>query len=425
MRTIILLLFLLFARLLSLAQVITLDEYTQRVINYNQDLKIAGENIAAAAAAVRSSKTGLLPRLDADAGFNYQFDPSPVLSTKLKNESWSANLALTQAVYNGLALSNQVALAELQSQISGMAREATREQVIYSSWLLYWNTSANQEYNQLSQEYYELVKQLHDVVKIRFEDGLISRTDLLQLETRLAEAELQVSRTDMAYRIVRQQLNTLMGVAVDSLIGVDKINSSMDISITPAAANVETGRPAYRIAMKNTEVADVRTQLAKSRFLPQLNIGIQESWGTGFINLDNSTQFSTVAFAQLNVPVFAWNNRKHVLTQTRVAEKNSEFELQKIKDQLNLELSNASTSLNQSSSQLEIAIRNLETASENLEISVLSYNEGRLPILDVLSSQLSWLQAYTNLVSSHLTNKVAVGDYLRASGVFAAVTNTN
>lgn len=409
----------------SFAQTTTLSDYTRKVIEYNQDLKIAGESISGAESAVKSSKTNLLPRLDLDAGFNYQFDPSPVLSSKLKSESWSANLALTQPVYNGRALANQTEIAKLRSSISYLAKDATQEEIVYSAWILYWDASANQEFKQLSLEFYSLVKQLYDVVKIRFDDGLISRTDLLQLETRLAEAELQVSRSDMVYKIALQRLNVLMGEKTDNTLEVDKINSPMDVTITPPADGIEAGRPGYKIAMKNIEIADYQTGLAKSRFLPALAVGLQESWGTGFLNFDNSTSFNTVAFAQLNVPIFAWNNRKHTLSQTRVAEKISTLELQKLQDQLNLELTTATTSLSQSAAQLEISLRNLETASENLELSELSYNEGRLPILDVLSSQLSWLQAYTNLVSSHLSNKVALADYLKATGVFAIIDDEN
>lgn len=410
---------------ISWSQVITLNDYTLKVIAYNQNLKIAGENVNSADAAVKSAKTGRLPSLGFDAGFNYQFDPSTVFSTKLKSESWSANLAVIQPVYNGLALSNQTEIARLRSSIASLSKDATMEEVVYSSWILYWDASANQEYSELSKEYFSLVKQLYDVVRIRFEDGLISRTDLLQLETRLAEAELQVSRNDMAYRIALQRLNAFMGEKSDNPIAVNEINSPLDIALTPLTDSVELGRPAYRIAMGNTEVAGYQTRLAKSQFLPSLAVGLQETWGTGFLNFDNSTSFNTVAFAQLNIPVFAWNNRKHTLAQSRVAENISELEVQKLRDQLNLELTNATTSLSQSAAQLEISLRNLETASENLELIVLSYNEGRLPILDVLSSQLSWLQAYTNLVSSHLSNKVAMADYLKASGVFGITTNEN
>ena len=56
----------------------------------------------------------------------------------------------------------------------------------------------------------------------------------------------------------------------------------------------------------------------------------------------------------------------------------------------------------------------LQIARENLELNTYSYNEGRLPIIDVLSAQVSWLQAYINFVSVHLQYKSAEAAYVKA-----------
>ena len=42
--------------------------------------------------------------------------------------------------------------------------------------------------------------------------------------------------------------------------------------------------------------------------------------------------------------------------------------------------------------------------------------EGKLPIIDVLSAQVSWLQAYTNVVSVNYQYKVALAEYAKALG---------
>jgi outer membrane protein TolC len=176
-------------------------------------------------------------------------------------------------------------------------------------------------------------------------------------------------------------------------------------------------RPEYQIANKKIEMAEYQTKLVKGRYLPSVNVGLQETWGTSFINTDNSARFNTIAFANLNVPIFHWNSRKHDLAQSRVAEQVYAYEKTIVSDRVNLELNIARTNFEKSSKQLEVIRRSLAIASENLELSTLSYNEGRLPILDVLSSQLSWLQAYTSLVTSNLNNKIAMADYLKAAGL--------
>lgn len=49
-------------------------------------------------------------------------------------------------------------------------------------------------------------------------------------------------------------------------------------------------------------------------------------------------------------------------------------------------------------------------------MNTFSYNEGRYPILDVLSAQVSWLQAYTNVVSVNYQYKIALAEYAKVLG---------
>jgi len=50
------------------------------------------------------------------------------------------------------------------------------------------------------------------VLTTRFNDGQISKTDLLQVQSRLKEAELNKSAAYKDYQIALQNLNVLMGV---------------------------------------------------------------------------------------------------------------------------------------------------------------------------------------------------------------------
>ena len=50
-------------------------------------------------------------------------------------------------------------------------------------------------------------------------------------------------------------------------------------------------------------------------------------------------------------------------------------------------------------------------AEENLDLVTFSYNEGKSSMADVLSAQLSWTQAHTNLINAHLAEKMAVAEY--------------
>jgi outer membrane protein len=399
------------------SQQLTPEAYLQRVMAYNQDIKISRENSSAALSAVMSMRTNKLPMVNLDANAQYQFSPAPLGTFKSKGESWNATLSVVQNVYGGNSVTNQLNVLKLNHAISQLAEDAIDENIAYAAFLNYWNTSAMNEMQILSNEYLKLVSELHAVVEIRFNDGYIGKTDLLMLETRMAEAELQVSRADASFLLAKQQLNMLMGMPADSVYELASINTELSIPQIAPLEKALINRPEYLIAEQQIEMAAYQTKLVKSQYRPSMNVGLQESWGTSFLNIDNSTKFNTIAFANLNVPVFHWNSRKHDLAQTKVAEQVYALEKSKVIDQVSLELNNALTNLQETSKQLQILEKSLTIATENLILNTMSYSEGRLTILDVLSSQLSWLQSRTNLVTSRLNNKIAFADYLKASGM--------
>ncbi len=401
------------------AQVLMPEAYLQQVFGYNQDVRISVENSRAASWAVKSVQTFRLPRLNMDASAQYQFEPSAFGAQQLKNESWNANLTLLQNIYSGSSVLNQLTITRLSQIRLSVAEEATKENVAYTAFMRYWNTSAHFEMQTVSEQFLDLVKQLHAVVEDRFNDGYIARTDLLMLETRIAEAELQLSNAENAYLIANQQLNQFIGLNADSVMQLLPIDSELPLPVRKTIDQALESRPVYRLADIQTQIAAYQTKLVKSEYLPQINVGVQESWGTSFLNVDNSTSFNTIAFANLYVPVFNWNNRKYEIEQARVNELISSYEKSKIKDQVNLEYNHAVTNLNETAKQLLIVKNSLGIAHENLELNTLSYNEGRLPIIDVLSSQLTWLQAYTNLINSNLMNKIAMVDFMKATGMLS------
>ena len=87
------------------------------------------------------------------------------------------------------------------------------------------------------------------------------------------------------------------------------------------------------------------------------------------------------------------------------------------KTKITKEVAKAWTSLTENTRQIDIAKENCKLAEENLDLNTFSYTEGRLTILDVLSAQLTWVQAYTNLIQSYYEQKIALADYRKATGI--------
>ncbi|MCR9012741.1 TolC family protein [Gabonibacter chumensis] len=400
------------------ALTLTLEQYRQKVLEYNQDVKQSREAVKAAVSALKAIKTGFFPKVQIGGDYSYQFEDVEFMQgIDMKHNNYSATATASQNIYSGSGVKKQRDAARLQEAIARLSEDLTRDNIVYAADLSYWSVAANETLYLISEEFVLIVRELYDIVNKRFDEGAISKTDVLMVKTRLKEAELQLSTAGMNFKTAMQSLKIMMGVTLEeTVVVIDSIQKPM---VVPALQPVETAlkrRPDFQIAMENLNLAKQQTKIVRAKYLPQFSIGLKEAWGTPMINVDGKERFTTVAFAKLSMPVFNWGEKRHYVQQNRAMEVYKELEISKVEDQIKEELANAWVKLNESAKRVEIAQSTLDISRENLMLNTFSYNEGRLPILDVLSSQATWLQAYTSVVSANYQYKVALAEYVKILG---------
>ena len=402
----------------GIAQTLTVEEYRAKVLEYNQDIKQSREAVKAAIYALKGVKTGFFPKLQLSGNYSYQIEDVEFMQgVDLKHNNYSAEAALSQNVYAGSMVRKQQEAAKLQKAIARLGEELTTDNIVYAADVSYWTLAANESLLYISQEFVLIVKELDGIVQKRFDEGAISKTDLLMVKTRLKEAELQESTRQMNYQTAMQSFKIMMGVPLEEKwVIIDSIQKPV---IVPGLQPLEVAlkrRADYQIAVQDFNLTKQQTKIIRSKYLPQLAVGVKETWGTPLINVSGDEKFATVAFAKLSMPIFNWGEKRQYVKQNRAMETSKELAMSKVEDQVKEELANAWVKLNENWKQVEIANSTLEIARENLKLNTFSYNEGKLPILDVLSSQATWLQAYTNVVSANYQYKVAYAEYVRILG---------
>ena len=404
----------------SRAQSLTLLQYRQRVLDYNQEIKQSQEAVNAAIYALKSVKTGFFPKVDITGSYSYQIENVTFMpGTDLKHDNYSAEAGLVQNIYAGSAVRKQYEAVRLQEAIARLGEEYTVDNILYAADVNYWTVAANRNLYDIANRFVNIVSELFDVVGKRFTEGAISKTDVLMVQSRLKEAEVQLNTSATNYRTSLQALNIMMGIAADAETGLaDSIQHISDLPLRQEVDIALKKRPDYLMAEQDIELARVQTRLVKAGYLPNLAVGIKEKWGTTLINIDGDKRFSTIAFANLNIPVFYWGKRRQDVRISEVQEQTKELERSKLSDQISLELNNAWVNLTESLKKVAIVSSSLDIAHDNLVLNTFSYNEGKLPVIDVLSAQVTWLQAYTNVVSAYYQYKVALAEYERALSGF-------
>ena len=400
------------------AQTLSVEQYRQKVLEYNQDIQKSQQAVNGALYSLKGIKTGFFPKLDITGNYSYQLEKVEFLpGTDLKHDNYGVEAGLVQNVYSGSAVRKQYDVAKLQHAIAQLSVEHTVDNMIYAADVSYWSVAANRNLYELSEQFVQIVRELYEIVNKRFEEGAISKTDVLMVQNRLKEAELQLNTNSTNYKTALQSLNIMMGVEPDAAVVLtDSIQKVLWVPKQEGLNKALERRADYQSAIMGIEMAKLQTDMARSKYLPQLAVGIKEKYGTTLLNVDGKAQWATTAYAQINIPVFHWGEMRQNVRLSRTQEWTKELERSQLKDQVSKELNNAWVNVIEISKKLEIVYSSLDIAKDNLTLNTFSYNEGKMPIIDVLSAQVSWLQAYTNVVSVNYQYKVALAEYAKALG---------
>ena len=394
------------------------EAYRDRVENYSQILKQQQLKSVASMEGRKIAFTGFLPQvyITGEGTLNLkEMDAWDGPAGQYRNHTYQGVFVVAQPLYTGGALRAQNKIAQADEKLDRLNAELTLDQIHYQSDAVYWNASAALATLKAAARFEGIVSQQYNIIQDRFNDGAISRTDLLMISTRKKEAELQYIKARQNYTLALQQLNILMGVkpdaAVDSLCEIGMHCPPVDLL---SLDEVLSRRADYAGTHVSIARSEAQRKAALSQYNPQLSMFLATGWDTGIAYMGQDVPHTPIAGINLNIPIFRWGARFKTNRQQKAYIGIQKLQQSYVADTILEELSAATTKLTETEQQVKTAQENMALAEENLDLVTFSYNEGRASMVDVLSAQLSWTQAQTNLINAHLAAKMAVAEYRKA-----------
>ena len=391
---------------------ISIEEYRLAVVDYSHALRIARATTLAADEQAALSRTGLLPRLDA-AG---RFDVAVRQHKGVKPFSFSLQPLVVQIIYAGGARRATYERDRVGADAALCDEFFTQVEVIYAADDAYWNLAAARDRLRITEQYVAIIRSLKRVVDARFENGYISRSDVLMTDTRLSEAEYGLVAAEQSYQVALHNFNVLMGVEqAAGNVPADSVLTATELPARMVLDEILDRRGDFIASQLRIDQSLIGIRLARSAYLPQVAAGIGTVWQTRSPNTKWHTTIDGTVSLSIDVPIFHWGARRRSEGVARQQLAVREQEHAQLRDQIIRDETDAWSSIENSLSQSLASRRNLDIARENLELSTYSYNEGQLTILDVLSAQLSWLQVYENALEAALNLHLSVAEYRRVT----------
>lgn len=380
---------------------ITLGEYVSSVIEYSHALLSAEAMVEGRVAESKIAKRNILPTLSLASDADYDFRNDDI--------GWGVRADISQPVYNGGRYSILVEQSGYRLTESEGLRDKSELDVRYNAELAYWALSRAEIYREAMLDYINIINTLRDVALHRFEEGYTSKSDLLQVESRLSDAEYQLSQAEQRWSVALHNFNILRGA--DPTESVELGWSILDEYTLPRRVDVSEfieQHPDYMVAVAGRESAKCNISLREANYLPRLNLGLFGLWQP---KVDAGTLLNGGVMFSLNAPIFHFGERREARRSARSDYLAAELMVEDVVDDIVLNEINGWTNLQSSYQRISAARRSLEIAGENLDISTYSYREGLATILDVLQAQLSWLQIYQNAITAQYDYAVAISSY--------------
>ncbi|MEJ0032544.1 MAG: TolC family protein [Bacteroidota bacterium] len=255
----------------------------------------------------------------------------------------------------------------------------------------------------------------------RYNSGIADRTDPKRAQILLSnsDASLKGYKEQLDYKV--QVLKAQIGYPVsgDLSISYDTLQMENEIELDTTAELNYNSNVDYRIQYINRELQHSNVKYAKWSYVPSANL-----FGSYIYNFQNNA-LSDLYITKypyfyvggtLSFPIFQGFKRAHNVQQQKYSLERQDWELSRLKNNLNTEYSRSLAAYKSSLVRYMALRQNVDLAREVYDVIQLQYKNGVRPYLDVTVAETDLQTArinYFNALYSVLASKM---DVLRAKG---------
>lgn len=301
---------------------------------------------------------------------------------------------------------------------------AVLQSVAYETVVSYYTLLAAREENIALILQKETNKKAYDVAKKKFELGMSSKADTLQIETALAASELDVVKSERNLEINNSKLAKLLGLSPSIKLNLASASSKpktniFDSKLEELIKIALKKRPDLQAKISDVKASYASVRSASAKFFPTISAYASKVWNDTsspkFNSLGNDRDTFGIG-VKLSLPLFSGFENTYSLAATKyqyVADKQA---LETYKHDVELSVVDAFYSYKTSSNSINIATKLFESAQENEKVAMGSYKAGKGDIISLMQAQAKLLSARKELISARYGLYISKVALLRAIG---------
>jgi len=393
----------------------------QYALAHNYAILQAREQIRQQEGVVIQVKAAAIPNVSATGA--YQRNATAISQTyPASNETWSAGVRATQALFAGGGIRSSVEGAELAKDAAQFELQATVNAALLDVRTRFYNVLLARDKVKVQEQNVELSKrQLQDTGN-QFQAGTVSNFEVLRARVALANAQPDLITARNDYRIAVEQLRQSLGapsgpegsaLEAEGTLDFEREDYGLDASLTAAHEH----RPELLTLAKQEEAAEKAVRVAQSTYYPNLSaFGGYEYGGVGLPAGGNFSSNGWLFGVESSWAIFDGRATGGKVRQARSLLEQAHLQRSQEELAIDVEVRQAFSSWQEAAELVAASRQTVEQAEEALRLANTRFAAGTATQLDVLNSQVSLTQARTNELQANYTYLVAVAALRDAMG---------
>jgi len=398
------------------AETLTLDDCLQLVRKQNPTLLEAASKPRLAATAEDATRSAYRPRVELNAGYTAQQAPQQVLIGGLSEPTQDrtyphASLTVDQLLYDFGRTAGRVGAAEAARRAASFTYTSTEQDFLLQAVAAYYRVLSSTALLQAARDEVTQTETHLRVGQALYDQGVVTRNDVLQAVVRLAASRQQVLAREGEVENAWLDLNYLTGRPAES--------RSELVAESPPPADSEPDNASLEdrpdLLAQSEKVSRAREELRQvnGSFWPELYAHL----GADYV--DNShVQEQTIYSATLGLrfTLYDGSARDARLSQAQETLRKERRHLTDLQERARLAEQTARNDARVAAQQISVAQTAISQAEENLRINQDRYREQVGTATEVLDAETLLTQARTDLARSQFNYQVAVARIRYAAG---------
>lgn len=448
-------LLLLFGKMVSAQQTLSLQECRDLAVKNNKELRIAEEKIRMADYEKKAALTKYFPQISANGAYMWNQKDLNLLDMGQLSSSlasslgglaqlpvvqqtvgaindlqhldiqnvWVGNVALVQPVFMGGKIVTYNQITAYVKELAMSMNDQKLQDLLYKTDETYWQVVSLVNKKKLADAYVELLRKTDEDMAALIAEGVATQADGLSVKVKLNEAEMAQTKVNNGLALSRMLLAQLCGLPLtDTLTLADEQLDNFPVEERTTSVDVNQAFM-NRNELKSLDLASKiykkKERIVLADLLP--TVAFSANYFVTNPNLFNGFKNDFAGMFNLGVivrvPITGWWEGSYKRNAARAETRIRQLEWEDAREKIELQVNQSVYKVNEASKKLAASNRNMENAEENLRSANLGFEEGVIPALNLMAAQTAWFSARSTLIDAQIDMKLTQVYLNKALGV--------